>query len=262
MVRTLKDLLEELVARSLKAERRNLFVIDRASALCDLIERMFGERRKSSAVSRTSARTFCYNPTGSYPPCPNANIRIRWFLVTFGILVVCVVSARPRDPLLVPALSLAGRDSPVESVRVDLSDISWKELWQLNHHGDPFHLKELVKTPSPYLVIKNPFTSTADLAAGEGAFQTHCTVCHGEGGVGGPAGPALKQRQMLQGSSDWAIFKTISLGISGTAMPGSTLPATDRWRLEAYVKSLAQGPESTSDNARSPQMDSPQTRSL
>jgi len=72
--------------------------------------------------------------------------------------------------------------------------------------------------------------------------------------MGGPAGPALKQRQMRKGNSDWAIFKTISLGISGTAMPGSTLSETDRWRLEAYVKSLVQGPESTSDHALSSQM--------
>jgi hypothetical protein len=47
-----------------------------------------------------------------------------------------------------------------------LPDIGWRELWQLNRHGDPFQLKDLVKTPSPYFAIKNPYTSTADLAAG------------------------------------------------------------------------------------------------
>jgi alcohol dehydrogenase (cytochrome c) len=48
---------------------------------------------------------------------------------------------------------------------------------------------------------------------------------------------------MVQGSSDWAIFRTISLGISGTAMPASDLPWLDKWRLVAYVKSLMLGAE-------------------
>jgi alcohol dehydrogenase (cytochrome c) len=130
-----------------------------------------------------------------------------------------------------------------------LPDIGWRELWQLNRHGDPFQLKDLVKTPSPYFAIKNPYTSTADLAAGEADFQTHCAVCHGAGGIGGATAPALKQRQMVKGGSDWAIFRTISLGISGTAMPASNLPSTDRWQLAAYVKSLVQGPEATSSGA-------------
>jgi alcohol dehydrogenase (cytochrome c) len=43
---------------------------------------------------------------------------------------------------------------------------------------------------------------------------------------------------MAQGSSDWAIFRTISLGISRTAMPASDLPWLEKWRLVAYVKSL------------------------
>jgi alcohol dehydrogenase (cytochrome c) len=183
-----------------------------------------------------------------------ANIRIRWFLVAVGVLGLVLV-ALVLASVLVPRYHWRAQIVWLKASG-SLSDIGWEELWQLDRRGDPFNLKELVKTPSPYLVIKNPFTSTADLAAGEEAFQTHCTVCHGAGGVGGPAGPALKQRQMVQGSSDWAIFKTISLGISGTAMPASTLPATERWRLEAYVKSLVLGPESASDDARSSRMDS------
>ena len=185
------------------------------------------------------------------PAVSNTHRRLRWFLVPLGILgfglvtfvLACILVPRFHWRAEIVWLKASGT----------LPDIGWKELWQLNRHGDPFNLKELVATPSPYVVIKNPFTSSADLAAGEATFQAHCTVCHGAGGVGGAAGPALKQRQMIKGSSDWAIFKTISLGIPGTPMPGSTLPETDRWRLEAYVKSLVQGPESTSDNApRSP----------
>jgi len=182
----------------------------------------------------------------------NTHKRIRWILAAFGILGFALV-AFVLAFILVPRFHWRAQIVWLKTSG-DLPDIGWEELWQLNRHGDPFNLKELVKTPSPYVVIKNPFISTADLAAGEAAFQAHCTVCHGADGVGGAAGPALKQRQMSKGSSDWAIFKTISLGIPGTAMPASTLPATDRWRLEAYVKSLVQGPERTSDHALSSRM--------
>jgi alcohol dehydrogenase (cytochrome c) len=124
-----------------------------------------------------------------------------------------------------------------------LPDITWKELWHLNRHGDPFNLKELVKNPNPYIAISDPFNSHEDLSQAETLFQANCSICHGAGGVGGGAGPALRQRQMQHGSSDWAMFQTISNGVTGTSMPASTLPENDRWRLVAYVKSLAQGPE-------------------
>src|ERR1700741_2710499 len=90
-----------------------------------------------------------------------------------------------------------------------LPEITWKDLIRLNRHGDPFNLKELLITPSPYVAIKNPFESAEDVSAGERLFQTNCALCHGANGVGGAGGPVLKQRQMRNGSSDWAIFKTI-----------------------------------------------------
>ena len=140
----------------------------------------------------------------------------------------------------------------VEIVRLKatggLPDMTWKELADLNRHGDPFHLKELVVTPNPYQVIKDPFASPEDVSAGEKIFQSHCTQCHGAHGVGGTTGPALQQRQMRKGSSDWALFKTISDGVAGTAMPPSSLPENDRWKLVAYVKSVAEGVESPSDS--------------
>lgn len=124
-----------------------------------------------------------------------------------------------------------------------LPDITWKELIDLNRHGDPFDLKDLLTNPSPYMVIKNPFTSPAEVSAGERSFEANCAVCHGASGNGGFAAPALKQRQMQHGNSPWAIFKTISNGIQGTSMPPSTLPESDRWRLAAYVQTLAEGPK-------------------
>ena len=176
---------------------------------------------------------------------PSLNRRIRFILMVLGILAAGFFGA------VVALLSVPRFRWRAEIVRLKavgaLPDITWKELIHLNRHGDPFNLKELVTNPSPYPVIKNPFVSGNDIAAGEKIFQANCTLCHGANGEGGPAGPALKQRQMRKGSSDWAIFKTISQGITGTPMPPSALPPDDRWRLVAYVKSLAQSGEVHSD---------------
>ncbi|MGD0965384.1 MAG: PQQ-dependent dehydrogenase, methanol/ethanol family [Candidatus Acidiferrales bacterium] len=175
---------------------------------------------------------------------PSLNKGIRFVLVILGILTVVCFGA------LLGLLSVSRFRWRAEIVRLKavgaLPDISWKELFDLNRHGDPFNLKELVTTPSPYLVIQNPFVSGEDIAAGERIFQSNCTLCHGSKGVGGSLGPALKQRQMEKGSSDWAIFKTISQGIAGTSMPPSSLPLDDRWRIVAYVKMLAEGTEAHS----------------
>ena len=62
----------------------------------------------------------------------------------------------------------------------------------------------------------------------------------------GPAHPQTTSNG--QGSSDWALFKTVSNGIEGTGMPPSPLPEPDRWRLVAFVKSLAEGAKSRSDS--------------
>ncbi len=151
---------------------------------------------------------------------PSPNRRMRFILVGLGILIVAFVGS------VLVLLSIPRFRWRVEIVRLKaiggLSDITWKELFHLNRHGDPFNLKGLVKTPSSYLAIKNPFGSAEDVSAGERIFQSNCTLCHGAKGEGGAGGPALNQHQMRKGSSDWALFKTISNGIAGTAMPPST----------------------------------------
>jgi alcohol dehydrogenase (cytochrome c) len=122
-----------------------------------------------------------------------------------------------------------------------LPELSWTDLIRMSRSGNRYNLAALAETPYPYVVIKNPYVSAADISAGSSLFQAGCSICHGENGSGGRAGPALQQRQMVRGSSDWAIFRTISAGIPGTAMPPSGLPERDKWRLVAYVKTLMTG---------------------
>jgi alcohol dehydrogenase (cytochrome c) len=169
---------------------------------------------------------------------PSRNRLLRFLLALCVLAVVGIVGVvslmyaipRYRWRIQIVRMKLAG----------DLPDITWTELRRLNRHGDPFNLKELVETPSPYMVIKNPYDSKEDVAAGEKLFQTNCALCHGTNGIGG-IGPKLKQSRLRHGNSAWAIFKTMSSGVRGTSMPASTLPEADRWRVTAFVETLAEG---------------------
>ncbi len=176
----------------------------------------------------------------------SGNRRVR---ITFVILVIFIVASASSIVALLSVPRYRWRVQIVElKAAGKLPDITWKDLYRLNRHGDPFNLKDLVTTRNAYLAIKNPFASDEDVRKGEQLFQANCSFCHGGNGVGGRAGPALKQRQMARGSSDWALFKTVSNGIEGTAMPPSPLSEPDRWRLTAYVRSLSEGAEARSDS--------------
>ncbi len=177
---------------------------------------------------------------------PTTRRRIRLAAILLGIPILLLVGVallaysipRYRWRAQVVRLKLQG----------DLPNITWKELRHLHRQGDPFNLKGLVSDHNPYLVITNPYDSPDGIAAGGKLFQSNCSFCHGSDGAGGRAGPVLKQRQMVRGSDAWALFKTVSNGIPGTDMPASPLPEDDRWRLAAYVKSLADGALAKADS--------------
>ena len=92
---------------------------------------------------------------------------------------------------------------------------------------------------------------------GEILFQGLCADCHGKNGDGnGPFAPFLNpQPRDFSGqtfkrridasdmqSVDIGLYRTLSLGIKGTAMPAwSALPTRDRWALVHYVKTFASG---------------------
>ncbi len=162
----------------------------------------------------------------------NINLRFRWEWAAVGLFLGAVLAlssvTRFRQGLIIARLKATG----------SLPDIGWMDLYRMGRPGSHFNLPELAATPNPYAVIRNPYTFAADVAVGSELFRSHCATCHGANGSGGAGGPALQHREMVQGSSDWAIFRTTSLGVRGTAMPASALPWLDKWRLVAYVKSL------------------------
>jgi alcohol dehydrogenase (cytochrome c) len=88
-----------------------------------------------------------------------------------------------------------------------------------------------------YKSIHNPRTTKADVAAGGELFRSQCAQCHGRDGKGA-LGPDLTTGALRHGGSDWALFRTISEGIPGTAMPPSTLPGDSVWQVAAFVRHL------------------------
>ena len=133
-----------------------------------------------------------------------------------------------------------------------LPSITWLDLFRMISSGRHFGLPDLSVDRNPYAAIQNPYTSSSDVVAGHAIFLTHCASCHGANGEGGPGGPKLQQRHMVRGSSSWAVFRTVSSGIPGTGMPANDLPWLDRWRLVAYIMTLAAKSQSESQGVSIP----------
>jgi putative heme-binding domain-containing protein len=89
-------------------------------------------------------------------------------------------------------------------------------------------------------IVRNPRTSPEDIAAGARTFRSHCAPCHGIHGEGG-RGPNLALGIFYHGSTDPALLKNISDGISGTEMPGLFYSPDRVWQIVAYIRSLNSG---------------------
>ena len=79
-----------------------------------------------------------------------------------------------------------------------------------------------------------------DSAAGERLFRLHCAECHGLDGQGGQ-GPDLTRGVYRRGSSDEALYQTISKGVPGTPMPATSLSDRQLRQIVRYVRGLAGG---------------------
>jgi len=88
---------------------------------------------------------------------------------------------------------------------------------------------------------QNPRNTPADIAAGARIFRSHCADCHGPVGEGGK-GPNLTTGIFFHGSGEAEIFRNITDGIPGTAMPGVFFSDNQVWQLVAFVRSLSQRP--------------------
>ncbi len=90
----------------------------------------------------------------------------------------------------------------------------------------------------------SPQATPAGRAAGEKIFRSHCASCHGVAGVGG-TGPNLTTGVFYHGSTDADLYKNISQGIEGTAMPDQFFNGVQIWQIVAYVRAISAAPVKT-----------------
>src|SRR3989441_1055130 len=87
------------------------------------------------------------------------------------------------------------------------------------------------------------------LARGAVVFREQCVQCHGPTGRGdgpkarhleGPAPASLADRAAMSTVSPVAVYRKLTIGVAGTAMPQfeETLSPEDRWAVASYVATL------------------------
>jgi mono/diheme cytochrome c family protein len=104
--------------------------------------------------------------------------------------------------------------------------------------------KDTDTIPSDYKGKTIP--ANVDASAGANLFQTDCTACHGEHGLGdGPASlslnpPPANLVKLSQNSADDFLFWKISTGVEATAMPAWKGVLTDGqiWQVIAFIRTL------------------------
>jgi len=85
-------------------------------------------------------------------------------------------------------------------------------------------------------------SAEADAAAireGASLFRANCSPCHGLGARGGGRGPDLISGRWTHGSTNSAIFHTITQGVPGTEMPANGFEDSEIWAIVAYLRSLS-----------------------
>ena len=91
----------------------------------------------------------------------------------------------------------------------------------------------------------NPYTKPDDIASGAALYLKQCAGCHGPIGQGAGAGPALNSGAFRHGSSDEALFQTITKGVPGTTMPAFALSGLHTWQLVTHLRQLSMAGRTT-----------------
>jgi cytochrome c oxidase cbb3-type subunit 3 len=92
--------------------------------------------------------------------------------------------------------------------------------------------------PAAAQTTTNPLASNpSNIERGRHHFVNNCGICHGFNAQGGDKGPSLNTGQFRHGISDSDLFRSITQGISGTAMPANNLPAEEVWAMIIFLRS-------------------------
>jgi cytochrome c oxidase cbb3-type subunit III len=81
--------------------------------------------------------------------------------------------------------------------------------------------------------------NAAAIREGSSLFRANCSPCHGLSARGGGRGPDLTSGRWTHGSTDSAIFRTITQGVPGTEMPANGFDDSEIRAIIAYLRSLA-----------------------
>lgn len=117
-----------------------------------------------------------------------------------------------------------------------------------------------VTTTLPFAIAqdkgKNSNAKAATIKEGTSLFRANCAPCHGLNARGGGRGPDLTSGRWTHGSTDDAIFRTISQGVPGTDMPANGFEDSEIRAIIAYLRSLAppKQPLITGDSAKGEQI--------
>ena len=158
-------------------------------------------------------------------------------VATLGVIFAVMLALALGSVLLVPSIKWRVQ-AVLLHLQGEIPDIELSELLSMIKPGSPIYMEPIVKLRNPYAVIRNPYTSAEDIAAGATTFRSKCAPCHGADATGG-TGPALATGQFAHGGSSWAIFRTITRGVPGSVMPAFDLDARPIWQVVAYLRSLS-----------------------
>lgn len=107
----------------------------------------------------------------------------------------------------------------------------------------------------PKVIEQLPVRSPS-LERGAVVFRERCAECHGEGGRGdgpkarqlkGPPPANLADPETMGGTTLLELFRRITIGVPGTAMPefADDISVEDRWAVAAYVSAMQYGGSAT-----------------
>jgi alcohol dehydrogenase (cytochrome c) len=119
-----------------------------------------------------------------------------------------------------------------------IPDLGLLESLPMLRPGSKYWLRGLLETRNPYASILNPESGPDNVEAGAAAFHANCAGCHGADAHGHERSPALVGRTLTHGDSDWAVYRTIRDGVSGTIMPPHAWQPTRIWQTITYLRSL------------------------
>lgn len=162
---------------------------------------------------------------------PAARSSRRFLVVSLSLIALALATC-----LGVAALRWRGKVALLKAAGA-LPDLTWGELWRMGQPGSRYELEPLARHRSPDQTIHNPFQSEADVAEGRAEFLRACSECHGTDG-NGITGINLTTTDLRFGSSDWALYRTITRGLRGTPMAAHAYGEREAWQLVAYVSAL------------------------